>query len=167
MSEDHHDGHGEEAVDLAGDGGEFAPGVVGALQLDGDEDVGFEQATLDGVVGEETGFAAEFLVGELEEEVGGFPIRDEGLGLVERVAGGEVGEEVLRLGACADEELVALVAQLGEKLAGGVLEREGLEIGEGGFHECLFKALQAAGGKQGAHLGDGNAIERGEPLGLG
>ena len=101
-----------------------------ALQLDGNEDVGFEQAALDGVVGEEAGFAAEFLVGELEEEVGGFPVVEEGFGLIERVAGGEVIEKVLWPGACADEELVALVAELGEKLAGGVLERNGLEIGK-------------------------------------
>ena len=128
--EDHHDGHGEEAIDLAGDAGEFSAGVFGALQLDGDEDVGFEQAALNGVVGEEAGFAAEFLVGELEEEVGSLPLGDEGFGRIECVPGGEVSEEVLRLGACADEELVALVAELGEELAGGVLEREGLEIGE-------------------------------------
>jgi hypothetical protein len=38
--EDYHDWHGKEAVDLPGDGGEFAAGVVAALQLDGDEDVG-------------------------------------------------------------------------------------------------------------------------------
>jgi hypothetical protein len=37
--EDHHDGHGEEAVDLPGDGGEFAARVVAAFQLNGDEDV--------------------------------------------------------------------------------------------------------------------------------
>jgi hypothetical protein len=85
--EDHHDGHGEEAIDLAGDAGEFASGVVGALQLDGDEDVRFEQAALDGIVGEEGGFAAEFLVGELEDQVGGFPIGDEGFFFfVERVS---------------------------------------------------------------------------------
>ena len=31
------------------------------------------------------------------------------------------------------------VSELGEKPAGGVLEREGLEIGEGGFHEGYFR----------------------------
>jgi hypothetical protein len=136
--EDYHDGHGEEAVDLAGDGGEFAAWVVGALQLDGDEDIGFEQAALDGGIGEEAGFAAEFLIGELEEEVGGFPFGDEGLGMVEWAVFGKEVEEVLRGGACVGDELVAPVAELGEKLAGGILERERLEIGEGGFHGALM-----------------------------
>jgi len=94
--EEHHDGHGEEAVDLAGNGGKLAAGVVAALQLDGDEDVGFEQAGFDRVVGEEAGFTAEFLVGELEEEIGGFPLGDEGLGLIKGVAGAEEIEEGLR-----------------------------------------------------------------------
>ena len=83
---DHHDGHGEEAIDLAGDSGEFASGVVGTLQLDGDEDVRFQQAALNGIVGEEGGFAAEFLVGELEDQVAGFPLGDEGFLFVQRVS---------------------------------------------------------------------------------
>ena len=136
--EEHHDGHGEEPVDLAGDGGEFAAGVVATLQLDGDENVGFQQTGLHRGVGEEAGFAAEFLIGELEEEIGGFPLGDEGLGRVESLAGAEEIEKSLRRGAGAGDELVALVAQPGEKLAGGVLEREGLEMGEGGFHGVLM-----------------------------
>jgi hypothetical protein len=142
--EDHHNGRKEEAIDLPGDSGEFTTGVVTALQFNSDEDVGFVQAALDGVVGEEAGFAAEFLIGELEEEVGGFPLGDEGLGLVERVASGEVIDEVLRLGACADEELVTLVAELGKELACGVLQRDSLEIGEGGFHGCSSLELSSA-----------------------
>lgn len=39
MFEDHHHGHGEEAIYLAGDGGEFAARIVAVLQLDGDEDI--------------------------------------------------------------------------------------------------------------------------------
>ncbi len=136
MFEQHHDGHWEEAVDLPRDGGEFAARVVGAFQLDGDEDIGFEQAELDGVVREEVGFAAEFLVGELEEEVGGFPIGDEGFGLVEGVAGGEVGKEVLWPGACADEELVAFVAEFGKELEGGFFWRECREVCEGSLDGC-------------------------------
>jgi hypothetical protein len=134
----HHDGHGEEAVDLPGDGRELAARVVGAFQLDGDEDVRLEQAALHRIIGEEGGFAAKFLVGELKEKVGGLPLGNEGFGVVKGVTGGEVIKEVLRLGACADEELVALVAELGEELAGGVLERESLEIGEGGLHGALM-----------------------------
>ena len=142
--EEHHDGHGEEAVDLPGDGGEFAASVVAALQLNGDENVGFQQTGLNRGVGEEAGFAAEFLIGELEEEIGGFPLGDEGLGRVKGMAGAEEIEEGLRRGAGAGDEFVALVAQPGEKLAGGVLEREGLEMGEGGFHGFSSRALSSA-----------------------
>ena len=96
VPEEHHDGHGEEAIDLPGDGGEFPASVVAAFKLDGNEDVGFEEAALDGVVGEEAGLAAEFLIGELEEKVGGFPVGEESLGLIERVTGGEEVEKGLR-----------------------------------------------------------------------
>ena len=91
VPEEHHDGHREEAVDLAGDGGEFAACVVAALQLDGDEDVGFEQAALDLRV---AGFAAEFLIGELEEEIGGFPLGDECLFLIENAARSSLREGI-------------------------------------------------------------------------
>ena len=144
MLEEHHDGHREEPIHLAGDGREFATGVVAALQLDSDEDVGFQQTGLHRGVGEEGGFAAEFLIGELEEEVGGFPLGDEGLDRIKGRAGAEEIEEGLRRGAGASDELVALIAQPGEKLAGGVLEREGLEMGEGGFHGCSSRALSSA-----------------------
>lgn len=77
--DEHHNGHGEDTVDLAGNGSELAAGVVAAGQLDGEEEVGAEEAWLDGGVLEETGFAGDFLVGELEEEVGGFPLGEEGL----------------------------------------------------------------------------------------
>ena len=142
--EEHHDGHGEEAVDLPGDGGKLATGVVAALQLDGDEHIGFQQTGLHRGIGEEAGFAAKFLIGELEQEIGGFPLGDESLGWIEGIAGAEEIEEGLRRGAGAGDEFVALVAQPGEKLAGGVLEREGLEMGEGGFHGCSSRALSSA-----------------------
>ncbi len=139
MLEEHHDGHGEEAVDLAGNGGEFTARVVAALQLDGDENVRFQEAGLNGGVGKERGFATEFLVGELKKQIGGLPLGNKGSGLIKGMAGPEEIDESLRRGASAGDELVALVAELGEELAGGVLEREGLETGEGGFHEGYFR----------------------------
>jgi len=87
-----------------------------------------------GGVGEETGFAAEFRVGELEEEVGGFPVGELGFGLVKGVASSKVIKKVLRCRTCPDDELIALVTKLVEKLAGGILQGKGLKVGEGGFH---------------------------------
>ena len=71
--ENHHDRHGKEAIDLAGDGGEFAACVFAAFQLDSDENVGLKKSCLHRGIGEEAGFAAEFLVGELKEKVRGLP----------------------------------------------------------------------------------------------
>lgn len=39
-----HDGHGKDSVDLPGDGGKFATGVMGILQFNGEEYVGLQEA---------------------------------------------------------------------------------------------------------------------------
>jgi hypothetical protein len=72
MPDEDHDRHGEDAVDLAGDGGELATGVVPALQIDGEEEVGLEQTGLDGGVLEKIALldSGDILVAELEEDVG-------------------------------------------------------------------------------------------------
>ena len=88
MLDEHHDRHRKDAVDLAGNAGKLAAGVVAAGQLYGEKEIGAEQAGIDGGVLEEARVAGEFLVGELEEEVGGCPVGKEGFGLVEGGAAG-------------------------------------------------------------------------------
>jgi len=64
---EHHDGHGEDAVDLACNSCEFAPWIVATGQLYGEKEIGAEQAGIDRVVLEEARLAGELLVCELEE----------------------------------------------------------------------------------------------------
>ena len=61
--------------------------MIAPLQLDGEEEVGAEEAGFDLGVREEGGFAGEFVVGELEEQVGGFPVGEEGFLLIEGASG--------------------------------------------------------------------------------
>jgi hypothetical protein len=117
--DEHHDGHGEDPVDLAGNSGELAASVGSvdggfAIQLNGEEEVGLEEAGFDLGFFEEGGFAGEFVVGELEEEFGFRPIGEEGFLIVEGGVGIALSEEVeegLGLGVFELDGLVALVAE--------------------------------------------------------
>lgn len=134
--EEDHDGHGEDAVDLAGDGGELAAGVVGAGELDGEEQVGAEEGGLEISCREKVSSGGEIVTGELEEDVGGFPLSEEGFcGIEFRAAG--LGlcklEEGLWLGAFEDEGAIAVVAEGGEQGEGGLAQGLGGEVLEGGY----------------------------------
>ena len=67
--EQHHDRHGENAVDLAGDSGQFAPCVITRLELHCKEHIGLKQGRSDGGVFEQRGVARKFLVSELKEKL--------------------------------------------------------------------------------------------------
>ncbi len=84
----------------------------------------------------QTGGAGEFLVGELEEEVGGFPVGEEGLGFVEsgvRGVGANVIEERARAGVAEVEGAVGPVTEGVKKGAGGLGEGAIGEVPEGGL----------------------------------
>ncbi len=72
----------------------------------------------------------------------------------------------MRHGTCANQEFVALVAELGKKLAGGVLQREGPETGEGGAHEkdefWNLKGLECQPDQIGNEVEVGIVAEQGE-----
>ena len=65
--EQHHDRHGENAVDLAGDSGQFAPCVITRLELHRKKYIGLKQGRSDGGVFEQGGVARQLFVCELEQ----------------------------------------------------------------------------------------------------
>lgn len=131
--DEHHDGHGEDAVDLPGDGGEFAAGVVGSAEFQREEEVGVEVALFDLVFVEEVGFSGQIPAGELEKEFDAFPIGHQGFVAVQFGAVGiEMGEEAVRL-TVQSQGAVAAVPEGAEQIGGRLAEGAGLEGLEGGL----------------------------------
>ena len=126
--DEHHDGRGEEAVELASEAGEFAARVFALFELDGEEDIGAKLTGGDRGVGEVRGLAAEFLVGELEKEIGSDPIGEECFGLIEERGGTGAGvfreevEEGARGGLGDDYRALADVAKSLEETERGLAQ---------------------------------------------
>ena len=74
MLDKHHDRHRENTVDLTGNAGELATGVVAAGQFYGEEDIGAKEPRIDSRVLEQAGVVGQFLISKLKEEIGGYPI---------------------------------------------------------------------------------------------
>lgn len=116
----HHDGHGKDAIDLSGNGGELAARIVGIFQLDGEEEIGAEQAGSDVGFLEEGRRGGQFFLGELEEDIGGLPLGEQGfLGIELKGSGLELDEVEKGLGLRAIEQHRAVAA-----VAEGVQQRE-------------------------------------------
>ncbi len=76
---EHHDGHGEEPVDLPCDLCEASAGVGFACQLDSKEQVGCSVCLFHLATGKQIAFATEIIVGELEKQMDLSPLVKESL----------------------------------------------------------------------------------------
>ena len=114
MFDDDHYRHREHAIDLASDVGQLASGVVVAGQFDRKEQVGAEQARFDVVVLEQGALARKFLIGELKQQVGRFPLVGKCFVGVEggcRRVGGDEIQKSGRFGTAKADGAVASVAK--------------------------------------------------------
>ena len=102
VPEQEHGGHGEQAVDGAGDAGKFGARVVRLRQRDGEEQIrlnrraipfafALEQELLIALRG-----GADFVVRELEKEIHGLPVGEQGVVGIERFVFGEGVDESFR-----------------------------------------------------------------------
>ena len=145
VAEQHEGRHGEELVEFAGDAGEGGARVVVPLQFESEEEVGIDDGTVVGAFALEEELlvagGADFVVGQLEEEVDGFPFAGQGVLVVERFALGEGGDEGVEIVGAELEPSLAGVAEHLEQMQRGFsqrLVRECLQRGLDGLFDFLF-----------------------------
>lgn len=85
MSEQEHDRHIKQAVDGAGNAGKLGSRVLGLLERDGEEQIGFHRRAVVFAFAVEqkllvaAGGGADFIVRKLENEINGLPVRKQSM----------------------------------------------------------------------------------------